>query len=74
MIWGSILMMNPLLNIAQAFAILSQEERQRKVKPHNHLALESPSLNAMINIAGPNHDMANIASTTSTGYRTNYAG
>ncbi|XP_060182945.1 uncharacterized protein LOC132612886 [Lycium barbarum] len=30
-----ILMMNPLPTMAQAFSILSQEERQREVKPHN---------------------------------------
>ncbi|XP_070049340.1 uncharacterized protein [Nicotiana tomentosiformis] len=32
---GSILMMNPLPSIAQAFSILIQEEKQRKVKPYN---------------------------------------
>ncbi|XP_015159452.1 uncharacterized protein [Solanum tuberosum] len=31
---GSILMMNPLPTMAQAFSILFQEERQREVKPH----------------------------------------
>ncbi|XP_069151090.1 uncharacterized protein [Solanum lycopersicum] len=43
---GNILMMSTLPTIAQAFAILSQEERQREMKPLNHMALESTSLNA----------------------------
>ncbi|KAH0668856.1 hypothetical protein KY289_023349 [Solanum tuberosum] len=43
---GHILMMSILPNMAQAFAILSQEKKQREVKPHNHTALDSTSLNA----------------------------
>ncbi|XP_069151275.1 uncharacterized protein [Solanum lycopersicum] len=43
---GNILMMATLPTMAQAFAILSQEERQREMKPSNHMALESSSLNA----------------------------
>ena len=43
---GNILMMSTLPTMAQAFAILSQEERQREMKPLNHMALESTSLNA----------------------------
>ncbi|XP_019238179.1 PREDICTED: uncharacterized protein LOC109218281 [Nicotiana attenuata] len=43
---GSILMMNPLPSIAQAFSLLIQEERQREIKPSGHLALESSALNA----------------------------
>ncbi|KAH0684052.1 hypothetical protein KY285_021543 [Solanum tuberosum] len=42
---GHILMMSILPSMAQAFAILSQEEKQREVKPHNHTALDSTSLN-----------------------------
>ncbi|XP_075091815.1 uncharacterized protein LOC142171976 [Nicotiana tabacum] len=42
---GSILMMNPLPMIAQAFSILIQEEEQREVRPHSQLSLESASLN-----------------------------
>ncbi|XP_070037081.1 uncharacterized protein [Nicotiana tomentosiformis] len=42
----SILMMNPLPSIAQAFSILIQEEKQREVRPSNQLAMESASLNA----------------------------
>ncbi|XP_019224191.1 PREDICTED: uncharacterized protein LOC109205890 [Nicotiana attenuata] len=43
---GSILMMNPLPSIAQAFSLLIQEERQREINPSIHLALESLALNA----------------------------
>ncbi|XP_075083713.1 uncharacterized protein LOC142167461 [Nicotiana tabacum] len=46
---GSILMMNPLPIIAQAFSLLIQEERQREIKPHNHLSLESSALNVNTN-------------------------
>lgn len=42
---GNILMMNILPSTAQAFAKLTQEEKQREVKPHNHSALDSTSLN-----------------------------
>lgn len=43
---GSILMMNPLPTIAQSFSILIQEEKQREVRPRNHLTTESTTLNA----------------------------
>ncbi|XP_019231603.1 PREDICTED: uncharacterized protein LOC109212417 [Nicotiana attenuata] len=56
---GSILMMNPLPTIAQAFFLLIQEERQREIKLHNYLALESSALNV------------NTGRTTS--FRTNYS-
>uniref|UniRef100_M1E0W7 Retroelement pol polyprotein n=2 Tax=Solanum tuberosum TaxID=4113 RepID=M1E0W7_SOLTU len=39
-------MMSTLPSMAQAFAILSQEEKQREVKPNNHTVLDSTSLNA----------------------------
>ncbi|XP_075096445.1 uncharacterized protein LOC142174533 [Nicotiana tabacum] len=46
---GSILMMNPLPSIAQAFSFLIQEEKQREVKPHSQqLMIESTSLNVMV--------------------------
>jgi len=45
---GNILMMSNLPTMAQAFAILSQEERQREMKPLSHMALESTSLNASV--------------------------
>ncbi|XP_019258158.1 PREDICTED: uncharacterized protein LOC109236429 [Nicotiana attenuata] len=54
---GSILMMNPLPSIAQAFSILIQEEKQREVKPHNQFVMESASLNS---------------STGNNSFRTNY--
>ncbi|XP_019255056.1 PREDICTED: uncharacterized protein LOC109233632 [Nicotiana attenuata] len=56
---GSILMMNPLPSIAQAFSILIQEEKQREVRPINQLAMESASLN----VNGPGQNT----------FRTNYA-
>ncbi|XP_070015144.1 uncharacterized protein [Nicotiana sylvestris] len=43
---GSILMMNPLPSIAQAFSILIQEEKHREIKPHNQFVMEYASLNA----------------------------
>ncbi|XP_070019254.1 uncharacterized protein [Nicotiana sylvestris] len=42
---GSILMMNPLPSLAQAFSLLIQEEKQREIKPSNQLMFESTSLN-----------------------------
>ncbi|XP_015170021.1 uncharacterized protein [Solanum tuberosum] len=44
---GNILMMSTLPSMAQTFAILSQEEKQREVRPHTHTALDSTSLNAL---------------------------
>ncbi|KAH0710706.1 hypothetical protein KY284_012133 [Solanum tuberosum] len=41
---GSILMMNPLPSMAQAFALLIQEEKQREFKPNNQMFAESSSL------------------------------
>ncbi|XP_049413174.1 uncharacterized protein LOC125876101 [Solanum stenotomum] len=41
---GSILMMNPLPSMAQAFALLVQEEKQREFKPNNQLFVEGSSL------------------------------
>ncbi|KAL3330279.1 hypothetical protein AABB24_034231 [Solanum stoloniferum] len=43
---GIILMMNPLLTMAQAFSILVQEEIQREVKPSICMSLASTSLSA----------------------------
>ena len=47
-ICGNILMMTILPTMAQTFAILSQEERQREVNPLNHMDLESTSLNVAL--------------------------
>ncbi|XP_019241750.1 PREDICTED: uncharacterized protein LOC109221753 [Nicotiana attenuata] len=55
---GSILMMNPLPTIAQAFSNLIQEEKQREVKPSNHFSMDSAALNA----SGPGNN----------NFRTNY--
>ncbi|KAH0662237.1 hypothetical protein KY284_027168 [Solanum tuberosum] len=60
---GSILMMSTLPSMAQVFAILSQEERQREVRPHNHTVLESTSLNASVS--------SNVVEG-SKGFRTSY--
>ncbi|KAL3357038.1 hypothetical protein AABB24_017622 [Solanum stoloniferum] len=43
---GSILMMNPLPSMAQAFSLLVQDEHQREIKPSNHLTLDSTVLHA----------------------------
>ncbi|KAH0683296.1 hypothetical protein KY290_021892 [Solanum tuberosum] len=45
---GNILMMSDLPTMAQTFAILSQEERQREMKPLSHMALVTTSLNASV--------------------------
>ncbi|XP_049348626.1 uncharacterized protein LOC125831021 [Solanum verrucosum] len=60
---GNILMMSDLPTMAQAFAILSQEERQREMKPPSHMALESTSLNASVS---PQYNAG------SKGFNTNY--
>ncbi|XP_019241958.1 PREDICTED: uncharacterized protein LOC109221994 [Nicotiana attenuata] len=65
---GSILMMNPLPSIAQAFSILIQEEKQRKVKPHSQFVMESASLNAS---TGNNNFRTNY---NTSGYNTRNAG
>ncbi|XP_019255103.1 PREDICTED: uncharacterized protein LOC109233688 [Nicotiana attenuata] len=50
---GSILMMNPLPSLAQAFAILIQEEKQREMNPNNHLMIDSSALS--VNRAASNN-------------------
>lgn len=49
---GSIFMMNPLPNMAQAFALLIQEEKQREFRPRNQLNIDSTTLN--VNLGGKN--------------------
>ncbi|XP_019238856.1 PREDICTED: uncharacterized protein LOC109218916 [Nicotiana attenuata] len=56
---GSILMINPLPNLAQAFSLLIQDEKQREIKPHTQLFVESTSMN--------------VTNSRSSGYRTNYS-
>ncbi|XP_070032909.1 uncharacterized protein [Nicotiana tomentosiformis] len=43
---GSILMMNPLPSMAQAFFLLIQDEKQREMKPPNQMVAESVFLHA----------------------------
>ncbi|XP_019248617.1 PREDICTED: uncharacterized protein LOC109227881 [Nicotiana attenuata] len=45
---GSILMMNPLPSMAQAFALLVQEEKQREFRPRNRLNFETSAMNTSI--------------------------
>ncbi|XP_015168339.1 uncharacterized protein [Solanum tuberosum] len=67
---GSILMMNPLPTMAQTFSILVQEEKQREVKPHSRVHLDSTSLNVSASSSsGSRHSIA--GNNTST-FRTNY--
>nr|XP_009612857.1 uncharacterized protein LOC104106078 [Nicotiana tomentosiformis] len=56
---GSVLMMNPLPNLAQAFSLLIQDEKPREIKPNTQLFIESTSMNA--------------ASFRPNTYRTNYS-
>ncbi|XP_019252858.1 PREDICTED: uncharacterized protein LOC109231670 [Nicotiana attenuata] len=55
---GSILMMNPLPTIAQAFSILIQEEKQREVKPSISFSMDSAALN--------------VSGSGNSNFRTNY--
>lgn len=50
---GSIPMMIPLPNVAQAFSLLVQDEKQREIKPSNQMLLESASLNVNTSRPGP---------------------
>nr|XP_009781708.1 PREDICTED: uncharacterized protein LOC104230565 [Nicotiana sylvestris] len=56
---GSILMMNPLPSMAQTFALLVQEEKQREFRPRNQLNFESSAMNTSI--------------TTPRSFRTNFS-
>ncbi|XP_070045949.1 uncharacterized protein LOC142164094 [Nicotiana tabacum] len=42
---GSVLLMNTLPSLDQAFSLLIQEEKQREIKPNNQLIFESALLN-----------------------------
>ena len=78
---GNILMMNPLPSMAQAFALLVQEEKQREFKPHSQMFAEGSSLNSSIHVGSSNLSCGRSSSTTassanSTGgrvFRTNYS-
>ncbi|XP_049370379.1 uncharacterized protein LOC125835296 [Solanum verrucosum] len=58
---GSILMMSDLPSMTQAFVILSQEERHREVKPHNHIILDFTSLTT------------SASTSNGKGFKTNYS-
>lgn len=68
---GNFFMMSPLFAMAQAFSILVQEEKQREVRPHNRLHLESTSLNAN---SGSNTGYRNSNTGSSTNFRRSNAG
>lgn len=55
---GSILMMNPLPKVTQAFSILIQEEKQIEVKPSNNFPIDSVALN--------------VSGSGNSNFRTNY--
>ncbi|XP_019252677.1 PREDICTED: uncharacterized protein LOC109231472 [Nicotiana attenuata] len=54
---GSILMMNPLPNMAQAFALLIQEEKQKEFRPRNQLNVDSTALRAQSAATEVNHKL-----------------
>ncbi|XP_019227716.1 PREDICTED: uncharacterized protein LOC109209000 [Nicotiana attenuata] len=62
---GNILMMNPLPSMAQAFSLLIQDEKQREMKPTNHLSAGSVSLH--VNTSGNANNFGN------NNFVTNYA-
>jgi len=78
---GSILMMNPLPSMAQAFALLVQEEKQREFKPHSQMFAEGSSMNSSMNVGSSSSSGGRLASTntgssSSSGgrmFRTNYS-
>nr|XP_010315243.1 uncharacterized protein LOC104645417 [Solanum lycopersicum] len=63
---GSILMMNPLPSLAQAFALLVQEEKQREFKPNNQLFTESSSLAAVSSSSGGRSFQTNYSTSNTT--------
>ncbi|KAH0761842.1 hypothetical protein KY290_017915 [Solanum tuberosum] len=64
---GSILMMNPLPTMAQAFSLLVQDEHQREIKPSNHFNVEATALHA----GNVRPSLSNVRPSLS--YKTNYA-
>ena len=63
---GSILMMNPLPSMAQAFALLVQEEKQREFKPHSQMFAEGSSMNSSIRVGSSNPSGGRVNSTNSS--------
>ncbi|KAL3354369.1 hypothetical protein AABB24_018823 [Solanum stoloniferum] len=68
---GSILMMNPLPSMAQAFALLVQEEKQREFKPSNQMFAEGSSMSSSM------IPSVNVSSSSSSNggqqFRTNFS-
>ena len=67
---GSILMMNPLPTMAQTFSMLVQEEKQREIKPHSRVHLDSTSLSASTNSSSGSRQ-SNAGKNTNT-FRTSF--
>nr|XP_019068965.1 uncharacterized protein LOC109120058 [Solanum lycopersicum] len=67
---GSILMMNPLPTMSQTFSILVQEEKQREIKPHSRVHLDSTSLSASTDISS-GFRQSNAGNNTNT-FRTSF--
>ncbi|XP_027771553.1 uncharacterized protein LOC107015230 isoform X2 [Solanum pennellii] len=63
---GSILMMNPLPSLAQAFALLVQEEKQREFKPNNQMFTENSSLAAVSSSSGGRSFQTNYSTSNTT--------
>lgn len=67
MIRGKILMMNLLPSMAQAFALLVQEEKQREFKLNNQMFTEGSSMNSFV------HANSSGSSNERQQFRTNYS-
>lgn len=61
---GNILMMTHLPSMGQAFALLVQEEKQREIRPHNQMLVESASVAA--SASGTKTFKTNCTSNTNT--------
>lgn len=68
---GSILLMNPLPSIAQAFFLLVQNEKQREMRPSNQLVIGSTALNA--GTQGVRGNFNTSTSGSQGNFRTNYS-
>nr|XP_016492511.1 PREDICTED: uncharacterized protein LOC107812013 [Nicotiana tabacum] len=77
---GSILMLNPLPSMTQAFSLLVQEEKQMEVKPNNHVMMDLSSLY----ISAPRSNIRNgqqyvdsasfnVDTSRNNNFRTNYS-
>ena len=72
---GSILMMNPSPSMAQSFALLVQEEKQREFKPQSQISAEGSSMNSSVNARSSSSFMNASSSNSLTGrpFGTNYS-